>query len=143
MKADDVWRKSLWSYYKIQGKNLSDWSWGWRMGWVRKCGVTRAKYCNSVLKQGLFDDAAVVRAESASRIGIKYRDTKSKKIIKLLGKAYRNQANYRRGKPLFVQQRILFAISSLGGKYAKKMGKKIAKSHNGNLAYWKKIDKRQ
>ncbi|MEZ4743656.1 MAG: hypothetical protein R3B45_14625 [Bdellovibrionota bacterium] len=139
MKADEEWRQRLWNYYNSQGKGLSQWAWQWRLGWVRKCGASRLKYCDVVLKSALFDAAAVVRGEAATRIGGKYYGSKDSAIIDLLAKAFKNKLNYRGKKPLFVQQRILFAIWSIGGKHGHEVGKFLAKGHTTHLAYWDKI----
>jgi hypothetical protein len=87
----------------------------------------------------LHDQALVVRAEAATRIGRKFEATQNRAVIDLLAGSYRQPRNTRHGKPLFIQQRILFAIHRIGGSEAEKMGLRLAESHPVSLAYWNKL----
>jgi hypothetical protein len=139
MHADPDFRKKLWSYYEKQGKSLNDWSWEWRIGWVSTCIQSRESWCWNLYKAALFDQALVVRSEATVRIGERFKGSKNPAIIKLLSAAYKNPQNLRGGKPLFIQERILFAIQQIGGKQGIAVGKRLAKAHQSTAEYWKKL----
>lgn len=134
-------RRELWRYQENRGKELKDWSWGWRMGWIRACTLNGEKYCHKILEAALFDKAMVVRAQAASALGEKYEKTGNAAAIALLDKAYQNPLNNRHGKPLFVQYRILFAIRQIGGEASEKIGLRLTKSGPETATYWNNIAK--
>ena len=140
IKAAEGERERLWTYHTARGTQLGQWAWGWRLGWVRACGQSARAYCLEVLRQGLFDKALVVRAETATRIGRRFEGTGSPEAVDWLVKAYGNPRNLRRGKPLFVQPRILFAIRRVGGAAALAAGERLASVHPDAKAYWARLD---
>ncbi len=139
IKQPEKARKKMWNYFEARGENLGSWSWGWRIGWVRTCTFSKARFCGEILKSALFDDAVVVRSEAAVRIGKRYEDSKNATVINLLTKAYANKRNIRRGKPLFVQNRILYALRQVGGDSAIATATKLAKSHPQSQSYWSRL----
>lgn len=139
LKAPEIEREKLWAYHAGKGLNLGQWAWGWRLGWVRACDKSARPYCQDVLRQALFDDALVVRADAATRIGRLYEGSANGDVARLLAKAYRNPKNLRRGKPLFVQPRILFAMRRIGGDEALKLGETLAARHPESKGYWAKL----
>jgi hypothetical protein len=132
-------RLELWSYHKSKKLQLKDWAWGWRLGWVRACGDDKNAACSDILSAALQDKALVVRAEAATQIGRLFEDTSNQKAVELLASAYNNPRNLRRGKPLFVQSRILFALSRIGGKKALDAAQSLAKSNPQMQLYWSKL----
>jgi hypothetical protein len=139
MKASDGERKKLWEYHEKAGHKLGQWAWGWRLGWVRACGESKEAYCEKLLQAALFDKALVVRAEAATRFGRRYDGTKNAGIVSLLADAFRNKENVRNGAPLFVDERILFALHQVGGEQALKAGTRLAAQYPATAAYWKKL----
>lgn len=131
----------LWKYFAKQGHNLGDWVWQWRLGWIQVCAASDAGCCREIMESGLFDKAMVVRAEAATKIGEKFSGQKNAHTINLLKKAYSDKRNYRKGKPLFVQRRILHALKSIGGDYAMDTGRSLAKVEKSTNLYWEKISK--
>jgi len=141
IKQDPKKRQQMWNFYSRQSLKLGSWSWGWRIGWVRTCTFSREAYCATILKSALFDDAVVVRSEAAIQMGKRYENSQSAIVINLLAKAYDNHENFRRGKPLFVQNRILFAIKQVGGDSAIQTGTALARENRHANSYWQKIIK--
>jgi hypothetical protein len=139
MKQSEKKRFKMWKYFSAKGAKLGSWSWGWRIGWVRTCTFSKARFCGDILKAGLFDDAVVVRSETAVRMGNRYENSKNKIAIDLLKKAYMNKRNHRRGKPLFVQNRILYSIRQIGGEHAMTAGRRLAKAHPMSESYWNRL----
>jgi len=134
----------LWSYHSARGKKLTDWSWEWRIGWVRSCLKPNNKaknYCLKVIKDGLSNDALVVRSETAKHLGISYQGSENSKIIKMLVQAYKDKRNQRNQKPLFIQKYILFSLSQIQGKEAKYIGETLANRHSEMKLYWQKINR--
>lgn len=132
-------REKLWAYHVTQGKHLKDWSWGWRLGWVRVCGASHRPLCVEILREALGDKAVVVRAEAATRMGRLYEGSGDEAVVTLLAQAYRNSRNLRHGRPLFVQSRILFAIHQIGGDAALATGRALADAHPEARGYWAKL----
>lgn len=139
IKASEPERERLWAYHAGKGVKLGGWAWGWRLGWIRVCGASEKTYCQEVLTQALFDKALVVRAEAATRFGRRYEGTANDAIVSVLAKAYKNPRNIRHGKPLFVQQRILFALHRIGGTRARAEGQALAAAHTDSRAYWARL----
>lgn len=139
LKAREADREKLWRYHLAAGRTLASWSWGWRLGWVRACGESKAKFCRTVLEQALVDKALVVRAEAATRLGRLHEGTEDAKVVGMLADEYRDARNFRRGAPLFVTERILFALHQVGGEQAHKAGDRLAASHKTSKAYWAKL----
>jgi hypothetical protein len=138
LKAPERQREDLWTAHAKTGVKLASWSWQWRLGWVRACGKSDRPYCGVVLEQALFDKAMVVRADSATRLGNRYEGSGSSAVAELLGRAYANPKNLRHGKPLYVQQRILYALRQVGGGGVE-AGKRLAQSHAVTKVYWARL----
>jgi len=142
-KMSDAQVTKLWAYQTSRGnRGLSDWSWQWRMGWLQRCGAqTMGVLCQSILLTGLKDDAMVVRAEAAARIGDRFAGKSNPVLIDALTSAYKDPRNTRNGSPLFVCDRILEALRKMGGKRASTVGARLAKVYPETSDYWAKISK--
>lgn len=134
-------RAELWQDHKNNKKTLKDWSWGWRLGWVQSCIKDKAPYCNAIIRDALKDKALVVRAEAATQIGRAYEGTGNPAMIRALTDAYNNTRNLRRGKPMYVQRRILYAIKQIGGGQASATGLRLASENAATNDYWKKLNR--
>jgi hypothetical protein len=132
---------SLWYANINTGKTLKDWSWQWRIGWMKRCSKAEIKECDDILREGLTDKAMVVRAEAAYNIGVRHEGSNNKNALKLLVKAYKELKNERNGKPLLIRYRILYSIDQIAGESGKDVAKKLARSHPATESYWDKIDK--
>ncbi len=135
----DTEREALWRHHERQGMKLKDWIWGWRMAWVKACTFAKEKYCDKLLETALSDKAMVVRAEAATRLGERFEDKKDSRVIQVLAEAFKNPRNSRNGKPLYVQQRILFAIKQIGGSHGDQVGAELAKINPQSNAYWRAL----
>lgn len=140
MRANENNRMLLWKKHLKRGKHLKDWSWGWRLGWVRSCAQSKQHTCHQLLAEALFDRALVVRAEAASRLGNLYAGSANNKIIGLLERAFTNKSNTRGGHPLFIQQRILYALHLIGDPSQKNQAKKLAALHPDTREYWRRLE---
>ncbi len=140
IKAAEADREKLWSYHVKAGHALGQWSWGWRLGWVRTCSESKADFCGRILRSALFDKALVVRGEAATRFGRRFDGSGNADAVTLLADAYRNEKNTRNGTPLYVQERILFALHEIGGAQAAKAGLRLAATHPTTTVYWKKLE---
>ena len=139
LKSPERDRELLWSRQVQRGMKLANWSWGWRLGWVRACGTSERDYCAAILRAALFDRALVVRAEAATRLGRRFAGTGDPAVTKLLARAYGLGRNVRKGQPLFVHMRILFALRDIGGDDALSTAESLASSHEATAAYWEKL----
>ena len=140
MSSSDKWRRRLWKAQESRGKTLKDWSWGWRIGWLKVCTTqSDAGWCKNLLRQGLLDKALVVRAEAVATIGRRWWGTGNREMLSLLVEAYKNKKNYRGGKPLYIQKRILFAINGIGGQGSGLVAKRLAEATKETQTYWKKL----
>lgn len=139
IRAPEKDRERLWYSQSALGAKLGNWSWGWRLGWVRTCEASERSFCLDILKTALFDKALVVRAEAATRIGRRLDGSEDKDSLELLARSYRESRNIRHGQPLYVQNRILFAIHRIGGSHALQLGTALAASHPMTRTYWQKL----
>jgi hypothetical protein len=57
----------------------------------------------------------------------------------LMARSYQESRNFRHGRPLYVQQRILFAIHRIGGPYARDLGLKLSAGHPETKSFWQKL----
>ncbi|MCX6126753.1 MAG: hypothetical protein NTV34_18640 [Proteobacteria bacterium] len=131
----------IWDIYSKQGFKLRDWAWQWRLGWLRACGSQeRWSWCSPILRQGLADQALVVRAEAAEQFALARAKKADKSDILALTEAYQRPDNFRHGRPLFVCERILGAMAKLGQPEAFKAAAKLAKTHKTTLAYWNTLN---
>ena len=87
----------------------------------------------------LYGKGPVVRAEAATRFGRLFERTGDKVVAGLLEKAYRNPRNSRGGRPLFVQQRILYALHVIGGAEGAGRGQRLASGHPETKVYWARL----
>lgn len=142
MKAKSEQHIAWMQAHTKQGGKLQDLSWEWRTAWVRACAKTSHKVCSNILQEGLFDRALVVRAESASRLGERFQGSAHAASLRLLERAYAIEQNVKSGDPLYVQFRILHAIHQIGGRDAKKLGKRLASSLKPTQNYWQKLARR-
>jgi hypothetical protein len=133
--------QKLWQFQVARGHNqLSHWAWQWRLGWIKQCThQSLDAICSNILKEGLKDDAMVVRAEAATALGVIYGGTANQLITNDLATAFLDPRNVRRGSPLFVCDRILLAISKIGGDHAKRLASKLANQYPATAAYWAKV----
>lgn len=128
-KSSDAFRHDLWSFFSQQGVRFEDWSWTWRVGWLKVCQNSRLEWCKPILESGLFDKAAVVRAQAAISTGRYYHETNDPKILDLLAKSYQLPLNFRNKQPLFPCARLLEAIYGVGGLSATKLAMDLADQH--------------
>ena len=139
MKTSEVNRLKLWDYHRRNGRTLADWDWGWRLAWVRVCTYSRQPPCSGILHQALFDQAMVVRAEAATRVGQRYAQSGNRAAIGALAQAFQNPSNWRHGKVLFVQKRILYSLKEIGGQKALATASKLAAKDPEAGTYWNRL----
>lgn len=139
MSAAPAWQEGLWQYYKTRNQRLRAWAWGWRLAWVKACAKLESSCCQEILSDGVLDQALVVRAEAAKTIGRRFKKSQNKEALRLLASAYRNKANLRHGRPLYVQRYILYAIRQIGGELGLDQGLQLASSHPETKRYWEKL----
>jgi hypothetical protein len=138
-KLDETTRMKLWAYHQKRERKLGHWSWEWRLAWVRTCMKSDKNYCEKVIEQALEDKALVVRAETATRLGTKHAGSKNRDIVNKLAAAFQHPGNQRNGRPMYIQQRILYAISEVGGDYATQTGARLASTNSSTSTYWGKL----
>ncbi len=130
----------LWQQHMNRGRKLSAWVWEWRMGWVKVCTYIKDPLCDEILFHGLFDQALVVRAESAVAVGRRFQGSENKHIVTVIEKASKNPENLRRGRPLFVQKRFLHALKMIGGDAANAAATRITNKHAELKKYWDQLN---
>jgi hypothetical protein len=142
-KMTDSEALKFWKFQKDRGaKSLRDWSWQWRMGWIKRCGGgLKESFCKGVLLDALLDNAMVIRAEAATSIGKRYAGRASAELLVALQNAYVDPRNTRNGNPLFVYERILETLAKLDDPRATQIANKLAASHQETKAYWGSISK--
>ena len=133
--------QNLWERHEESGIKFRDWSWSWRIGWIRVCTFRPEDYCQGLLIGGLWDQALLVRAEAAYRIGNRYAGTENTSAIEILTKAFSNGKNWRNGKPLKIQNKIIHALYKIGGEGGVLAAKSLAASSDDTKVYFSKLQK--
>lgn len=123
-------QKNIWSEQRSKGVHFKHWSWGWRILWLKSCGVSTASHCVNILAQGFADPALVVRAEAITQLGRRHRGSGDQKILAKLHKAFMEERNFRNHKPMFVHENILRAMAMIGGTYSQEIRMKLAKRYD-------------
>jgi hypothetical protein len=132
--------KDHWNREKSKPGFFTDWSWQWKLAWLKKCaGLGEGEFCREVILTGLRDKALVVRAEAATIMGQRFEGSGDQALIAELSMSFKNPRNLRQNRPLFIQYRILFAIHQIGGSEAEKRGQELASSHPQTMNYWQKL----
>jgi hypothetical protein len=117
-----------------QYQNLADWHWSWRILWVKICAERPAEPCQKLLHSALSDAALVVRSEAVRRISEqKLKDSEKAKWIQAFKEAFKNPANYRGDKPLYIQEQILKSLLDLGENQESLL--KLASTHSELRAF--------
>ena len=132
-------KNKLWQDHYSRGRKLKDWAWTWRFAWLSSCAKQPFAKCGEILSQGLYDDAVVIRAHAAKLMGFFYQDSKHKGAVRYLAKAFQLKANYRAKQPLYIQERILYALYLIGGSYAHNVAEKLSKVTPPTSQYWNKL----
>lgn len=141
MRLDDRAREAIWATESKRGRHLGGWSWGWRMGWVKTCATSKRAYCTVILHAALSDKALVVRAEAAVRLGLRHEGEGDGSAFAALAQAYKNPKNYRHGQPLYIAERLLYAMHLVaeGDELSQARTAALAQKHPRTRAYWQKL----
>lgn len=123
-------QKSIWLEQKSKGVNFAHWSWGWRILWLKSCGVSPASHCVDILVQGFDDPALVVRAETITQLGWRHQGSGDRKILAKLQGAFMEERNFRNHKPMFIHENILRAMEMIGGKRSQEIRAQLAKRYD-------------
>ncbi len=141
LALDHSSHQQIWQIHKSGGATLKDWSWTWRLAWLKVCSRDTRSPCEEILRLGLRDPAMVVRARAAEIFGLLFEGTGDQTLVRELASVYDLSGNSRHGKALAVRYRILNAINQIGGADAKVLGEKLASSEPSTLSYWRKLQK--
>ena len=139
MGSSSAFRRDFWNYHAKNGSDLAQWSWEWRLGWLKSCALEKDDYCSRIFRSALKDKAAIVRAEAAALLGERFAGSQDQTIIRLLTDSYESPANTRNDKPLFTQYRILYALNQIGGKKADEAASRLAAGHSLTANYLTKL----
>jgi hypothetical protein len=122
---------------------LADWSWQWRLAWLRTCQHTDRAIaaCAHIVTDGLIDKALVVRAEAVDVFAMqkKYNFTESE--VKTLKAMYLREDSTRHDQPLFICRNILRVLTRSPNKYAQKAAGELSSHNPKMLAYYKGLRK--
>lgn len=141
MQLPEPEKDSLWVHFTKEKKQLKDWSWSWRMAWVKSCRTGSNTRCHPILNQALVDEALVVRTEAVKVVGERFQQSKSKVVAKALYTVFKNKGNYHHGVPLQIQQNILFSLHQVGGPEALTTARKLAATDPTLKTYWAKLQR--
>lgn len=139
LKLSQKQRLELWGQFARKGMRFEDWSWGWRLGWIRSCRQDHSAFCRQTIISGLRDAAAVVRSETALCVANFWSSDVDPQILKELETAYGHPGNRRKGEPMLVQRSVLYALKEIGSSDALRRGEKLAVSHSDTANYWERL----
>ena len=108
-------QKNIWEEQMRRGVTFADWSWGWRILWLRSCGPSQLLHCKKIMAAGLNDAALVVRAEAITQLGLRHQNSNDRAVLDKLAQAAREPRNFRNGKPMFIHQNIKLAQRRVRG----------------------------
>lgn len=108
-------QQDIWEEQQRKGVAFADWSWGWRILWLKSCGQSQLPHCKIVMTAGLSDAALVVRAEAITQLGLRHQNSRNKTVLDKLNRAALEPRNFRNGKPMFIHQNIKLARQRVVG----------------------------
>ncbi len=108
-------QKNIWEKHQQRGVVFADWSWAWRILWLKSCGLSQMQHCQGIMQDGLRDAALVVRAEAITQLGLRYRNSHNRAALDKLTQAAREPRNFRNGKPMFIHKNIKLAQRRIKG----------------------------
>ena len=108
-------QQNIWEAHQRRGVGFADWSWGWRILWLKSCGNHWMRHCDGILSAGLDDTALVVRAEAITQLGLRHQDSRNRAVLHKLSQAAREPRNFRHGKPMFIHKNIKLAQRRVSG----------------------------
>ncbi len=108
-------QKNIWEAQQRQGVAFADWSWGWRILWLKSCEQSQMQHCEGIMTAGLNDAALVVRAEAITQLGLRHQNSRNKAVLDKLAQAAREPRNFRNGKTMFIHQNIKLARHRVAG----------------------------
>ena len=108
-------QKNIWEEQRRKGIAFADWSWKWRILWLKSCEQSQMQHCEGIMTAGLHDAALVVRAEAITQLGLRHQDSRSKAVLDKLARVAREPRNFRNGKPMFIHQNIKLAQQRVAG----------------------------
>ena len=149
IKSPKEFKSRLWvDSQSGEKKGLAVWSWQWRLGWLRACKkfadlpkAKNPKWCKTIEKLAVRDNALVVRSEAVQVLKSKSSFYSEKRLLKLIQMAFEHPGNYRNKKPLFIINRILFALHELGTPKALKLLSHLSSKDPRLREYAKKLKK--
>lgn len=139
LKLTDEAQEKIWISFSQKKVQLKDWSWAWRIGWIKACTSNQRSFCDTVLKEAMKDRALVVRAEAVTALGRIYEKSQRSDIIARIALLGSDSRNMRNKQPMYIQQRVIFSLRNIGGDEAKKAAWKIAASDESLKAYFHKV----
>ena len=131
-KGDDF-QRNFWQEHKKKHVNFRDWSWSWRILWLKSCGLSKEAHCIEVLAQGFRDEAMVVRAEAITQLGKRFRGSGNADVLAQLRAAFLEPRNFRHKEIMFIHHNILRAMAMVGGKRSEEMRKALSQRYKITL----------
>ena len=129
LRKDKDFQRNFWQEHKKRQINFRDWSWSWRILWLKSCGLSKEPHCIEVLAQGFRDEAMVVRAEAISQLGMRFRGSSNGDILAQLHAAFMEERNFRHQEVMFIHHNILRAMAMIGGERSEAMRKALSKNY--------------
>ncbi len=111
-------QRNIWEEQRRQGVAFADWSWVWRILWLKSCGQSQQQHCQAIMAAGLNDAALVVRAEAITQLGLRHQNSHNQTVLHKLKQAAREPRNFRNGKPMFIHDNIKLARQRIAGHAA-------------------------
>ena len=108
-------QKNIWNEQQQRGVVFADWSWAWRILWLKSCRTSQIAHCAGIMQAGLNDAALVVRAEAITQLGLRYQNSHNPAVLDKLARAAREARNFRNGKPMFIHKNIELAQRRIKG----------------------------
>ena len=108
-------QKNFWHEHRQREIQFSDWSWSWRILWLKSCGLSKEPHCIKILAQGFRDRAMVVRAEAITQLGRRFRGSGNSGMLAQLNAAAKVPRNFRHQQPMFIHHNIKRAVAMIRG----------------------------
>ena len=129
LQQDVRFQKNLWHSKSKRNIRFSDWSWGWKILWLRACSTKTEGYCQHILARGFEDSAMVVRAEAIKQIAKRMQGSGNVAMLRRLQVAFEDRRNFRNRQLMFIHRHILAAMKVIGGKESKDMRMALRKRY--------------
>ena len=141
LNTSSKWKESVWKKLRQENNKFSQWTWGWKLAWLRSCIKKKLSYCQKIVNWSINDPALVIRSMAVNILGQNYARSNHQEVIDILSREYLKKRNLNNNKPTFIHKRILWALQNIGGEQSLKEALHLSNKYKSTQTYWSYLSK--